>query len=371
MVRVMRPRSRPRLLSLLVLVLACQSPQVDTSPFTTTQPMTSAFGSSSGGDTSSSSSDSGSGSHAGTTLAELSTSTSEVSTSTDATTLVLDVGSDQDVGPLQPVGCKGKIDFLFVISRYNGMKYFQDQLLAAFPAFIDTIESKFVDFDYHIMVVDGDDYWGSKGCDAKCPVLCAPGYPCGYKPAFCDAGLGVGVVFPAGMEAANKVCPIDGGRNYMVTGQTDLKATFSCVAQLGLNGAARIGEVTSIVVQPWMNDRGSCNEGFLRKDALLMVTLVSNTYDEVGGIVTSQEGTPETWRDAVRDAKHGDLESVVALGIIPNEGPGCAKKDRLCQFLELFPYSLNADLWADDYAAAFDQATDLVEEACAGFVPPG
>jgi hypothetical protein len=64
-------------------------------------------------------------------------------------------------------------------------------------------------------------------------VVRTPGYPCGYKPAFCDAGLGVGVVFPAGMEAANKVCPIDGGRNYMVTGQTDLKATFSCAAQLG------------------------------------------------------------------------------------------------------------------------------------------
>jgi hypothetical protein len=29
-----------------------------------------------------------------------------------------------------------------------------------------------------------------------------------------------------------------------------------------------------------MNDRGSCNEGFLREDALLMVTLISNTYDQ-------------------------------------------------------------------------------------------
>ena len=363
----MWPRFRP-FASLLCALTACQGPQADTSPFTTMPPASA--GSTANSDVSTSGGASGSGgTEQGSTTGDVSTiSTGAVDGST---TLILDVGSVVDAGDGKPAGCHGKIDFLFVISRYGGMAGVQKQLRDAFPKFIDTIESKFPNFDYHIMVVDGDDYWGSKGCDAKCPVLCAPGYPCGYKPAFCDAGLGVGVVFPAGMEAANKVCPIDGGRNYMVTGQTDLKATFSCVAQLGLNGAARIGEVTSIVVQPWMNDRGSCNEGFLRKDALLMVTLVSNTYDEVGGIVTSQEGTPETWRDAVRDAKHGDLESVVALGIIPNEGPGCAKKDRLCQFLELFPYSLNADLWADDYAAAFDQATDLVEEACAGFVPPG
>ncbi len=364
----MWPRFRPFALSLCALP-ACQGPQADTSPFTTTMPPASAGSTGSAEASTSGGSSSTGGVGQGSTTGDLSTtSTGSVDGST---TLILDVGSTVDAGDGKPAGCKGKIDFLFVISRYGGMAGVQKQLRDAFPKFIDTIESKFPNFDYHIMVVDGDDYWGSKGCDAQCPVLCTPGYPCGYKPAFCDAGLGVGVVFPAGMEAANKVCPIDGGRNYMVTGQTDLKATFSCVAQLGLNGAARIGEVTSIVVQPWMNDRGSCNEGFLREDALLMLTLVSNTYDEGWDAVTSQEGTPETWRDAVKEAKHGDLESVVALGIIPNEGPGCAKKDRLCQFLELFPYSLNADLWADDYATAFDQATDLVEEACAGFVPPG
>ena len=363
----MWPRFRPFFL-LLGAVPACQEPQANTSLFTTMPP---ASGSETGVDASTSGTSTTTGGGAqSSTGGDLSTTTT-TGAGDGSTTLILDVGAAVDAGDGKPAGCDGKIDFLFVISRYGGMAGVQKQLRDAFPKFIDTIKAKFPNFDYHIMVVDGDDYWGSKACDAECPVLCTPGYPCGYKPKFCDAGLGVGVVFPAGWEAANKVCPIDGGRHYMVTGQTDLKTTFSCVAQLGLSGHARIGEVTSIVVQPWMNDRGSCNEGFLREDALLMLTLVSNTYDEVGGIVSSQEGTPETWRDAVKEAKHGDLESVVALGIIPNEGPGCAKKDRLCQFLELFPYSLNADLWADDYATAFDQATDLVEEACAGFVPPG
>jgi len=33
-----------------------------------------------------------------------------------STTLILDVGADTDLGDGKPIGCKGKIDFLFVIS---------------------------------------------------------------------------------------------------------------------------------------------------------------------------------------------------------------------------------------------------------------
>jgi hypothetical protein len=73
---------------------------------------------------------------------------------------------------------------------------------------------------------------------------------------------------------------------------------------------------------------------------------------------------------AVRDAKHGDIASIVALGIIPTDGPGCEPTDRLCQMLELFPYALNRDIWEDDYGPFFDQATDLVATACSGFTPP-
>ncbi len=368
MVQVMRPRSRPRLLALLALVPACQNPQADTSPFTTTQPMTSAFGSSSGGDTSSSSSDSGSGSHAGSTLAELSTSTSEVSTSADATTLVLDVGSDHDGGPLQPVGCKGKIDFLFVISRYNGMKYFQDQLLAAFPAFIDTIESKFVDFDYHIMVVDGDDTWGLSTCDEKCPEQCVPDYPCDYTPTTCDTTMGAGVVFPAAYGATNALCPIAGGRRYMAKGQADLKGTFSCAARLGHSGDDLIGEALTAAMLLKKFDPGECNTGFLRDDALLMITLMSNTYDDPE---LNSKGTPGGWTAAVREAKGGDLNSVVLLNIGDTTVPGCHEDDRLCQMVKLFPYALNREFTGKDYGAYFTEATSLVEKACEEFIPPG
>jgi hypothetical protein len=54
----------------------------------------------------------------------------------------------------QPIGCQGKIDFLFVISSWYSMKANQVQLQEAFPAFTAMLEDEFADFDYHIMVVD-------------------------------------------------------------------------------------------------------------------------------------------------------------------------------------------------------------------------
>jgi hypothetical protein len=83
----------------------------------------------------------------------------DVSTGAASSTGSFDVGTQPDFEP-PPEGCKGKIDFLFLVSRDWLMETHQAQLTAAFPKFIDTIESKFADFDYHIMVVDGDDEWG-------------------------------------------------------------------------------------------------------------------------------------------------------------------------------------------------------------------
>jgi hypothetical protein len=361
----MRPRFRP--LSLVLSILsACQRTQADTSPFTTMPPATSEPAASSSTGTTSSS---GSGSEASTTTGDL--STSSTGSESSSTTLILDVGPDTDLGDGKPIGCKGKIDFLFVISRYGGMAGFQAQLLDAFPKFIDTIEAKFSDFDYHIMVVDGGRIWGLDTCEEACPMPCqVPGYPCDYTPTTCDQTMGAGVVFPAGGFASNQLCKIDGGRRYMVKGQTNLKDTFACAARVGGSGVAAIGEALLTAVQPALNAPGGCNAGFLREDALLMVTLIANTYDEGWDPVTSQQGTPVTWMDAVRTAKHGDLDSVVLLSIL-RAYPECHEKDRTCQMVKMFPYHLLADRDELDYSPFFDEATDLVATACAEFIPPG
>jgi hypothetical protein len=99
-----------------------------------------------------------------------------------------------------------------------------------------------------------------------------------------------------------------------------------------------------------------------------MVTLISNTYDQEGSPQGSP-GTPETWTEVVRKAKGGDLESVVILSILDaSHEPGCHPEDRTCQMVKMFPYSLLANR-EDDYGPPFDAATDLIEVACAGFIP--
>jgi hypothetical protein len=364
----------------LLLVGACQAPSVGHTGFGSMPDVTTAPAASTGGSSTSSSS-------SGTTTAEDSGSGGSAADSEPPR----DLGVIPDFGPGGPVGCKGKIDFLFVISREANMQYRQEQLALAVPQFIETIQAKFDDFDYQIMVITGDDGWGNYACNEVCPNLfsCKIGEPCcpltpnGDKGELCcpyaeypcldldlvtqcDRTWGAGEVFPAGnQETANKPCPIDGGRRYLVKGQTNLPETFACIAKVGTSGGTRLGQALTAAMQSNINDPGGCNPGFLRKDALLMVTFISTNPDEV----SDSKGTPAEWAQAVIDAKHGDDKSVVMFNIL-NALPECLPYDRLCQLTEMFPYHRHQDVLAADYGPAFVEAVGLVETACAGFAPP-
>ncbi|MDC0715960.1 hypothetical protein [Nannocystis bainbridge] len=286
------------------------------------------------------------------------TTTGEVST----TTPLQDLGMP-DLGDPHPVGCRGKIDFLFVISRLGYMENMQARLIDAFPHFIATIESKFADFDYHIMVVDGDETWGSAACNAACQACPYPGYPCDAvaEASACDATMGAGTVFPAGDAATNESCGVVGGRRYLTREQPDLQGTFACLAQIGLSGDDELGEAVTAAVSPALNEPGGCNAGFLRDDALLMVTFISNTPD------TDSEGTPKQWADAITGAKHGDPDSVVMFSI---QKPDCNPWDTVCDLVKYyFPYWHIADNDETDYRPAFDVATDRISQACSAFIP--
>jgi hypothetical protein len=374
----------------LLLVGACQAPPVGhtgfgSMPDVTTTPAASTGGSSSGSSSAGSS---------GTSTSEDSGSGSGSAGSTSGP--VGDLGDMPDFGNDSPVGCKGKIDFLFVISRGANMQYRQGQLAAAFPQFIDTIQTKFADFDYHIMVVDGDGEdnnngtgWGNMSCNEVCPNLAckvgepccgwyhqdAKGTPCCSAPDYpcqdldlvtaCDWAWGAGTVFPAGTDGeANQPCPIDGGRRYLVKGQSNLTETFECIATVGASGWDALGQALTAAMQSNINDPGGCNNGFLRKDALLMVTFIATNGDVKGKV---SAGSPAEWAQAVLDAKHGDDKSIVMLNI---GYFACTDSDRLCQVTKLFPFHHLESVLVADYGPAFDQAASLVDTACAGFTPP-
>ena len=84
------------------------------------------------------------------------------SSGSSSTGIVRDVGTAMDFGPVQPPGCKGKVDLLFVISRNGTMNTEQTQLLASFSGFIDTIEQTLEGFDVHIMTANPDGKWPGK-----------------------------------------------------------------------------------------------------------------------------------------------------------------------------------------------------------------
>ena len=271
------------------------------------------------------------------------------------------------------------------------MEGWQAKLVEAFPKFIETIEAKFDDFDYHIMVVDGDDLWGDFYCNQDCPVLdCKVGdlccgknpkpedigmpccdqkdYPCEYLAEMneCETMFGTGTAFPAGVYTSNEQCPIDGGSRYMVKGQKNLSDTFACTAQVGLNGGGELGDALTAAMQKNINGPGGCNDGFLRDDALLMATFIQANPDHGGGGLES-DGFAEDWAKAVLDAKHGDPNSVIMLSFGTTAEWG--DYDEITRMAKMFPYGRYADTYETDYATAFEEVSGLVADACAVFVP--
>ena len=306
------------------------------------------------------------------------------SSGSSSTGIVRDVGTAMDFGPVQPPGCKGKVDLLFVISREGQMVTEQTQLLASFSGFIDTIEQKLEGFDVHIMTANPDGGWPGHACDDAwwgCKMNypdCGPSakdYDCETFPGMvtsCDKQLGAGLVFNAGGYAANKLCDLHGGHRYIVGDEPDMAGAFECIAKVGASGGtALMGDAMIAALSDKLNGTGGCNEGFLRDDALLVVALISDHQDEYSKSYAKQQ------YEAIVAAK-GDPSGVVLLGVVPQPlgdaepVPGCTYDIPPLDFSDLFSrfsYTVVGDTCAPSYAPFFAAAVDKINEACGSFVP--
>ncbi|MEJ7733025.1 MAG: hypothetical protein WKG00_27985 [Polyangiaceae bacterium] len=271
-------------------------------------------------------------------------------------------------------GCE-KIDFVFVVDNSVSMENEQAQLVAAFPGFISTIESTVnAGSDYHVMVVDTDE-WGR--CNTANPWTgIDPGsdtcnaYINGTVFEECDRTLGAGVVHPAGKFTDNAVCPFPAGRRYLAPGDPAVPATFACAAKVGVAGHSSERPMDALVaaVAAGINASGGCNEGFLRDDALLVVTFISDdaNYEDAGD--------PQSWFDAVVAAKNGNEKAVAVVGFTPAfpecTGAGTIKGEHWKEFVAKFTFQLHAPVCSGDYAAAFAEAVQIVDESCDQFEPP-
>jgi hypothetical protein len=305
--------------------------------------------------------------------------------SDDGTHFDLPPGDPGEGGP-PDTGCK-KVDFLFVVDNSVSMNGEQDNLVAAFPGFIAAIEDALpVEAEPHVMIVDTDaqtrcthDACNDDTPSNKVQELCldaADGYACEADFSGCDRKLGAGVVHPAGADASNQPCEVAGGKRWLDTTDVDMAGSFSCMAKVGTAGDDAERPMDAMLAAVGAQSE-QCNTGFLRDDAILVVTFISDDacYEDAG--------TPMDWATALVAAKNGDAGAVVVLGILP--GDGChdaADTLAACdtqgvagahwrELVGMFEHGSTANVCAGSYVEFFAQAVALVADSCSGFEPPG
>jgi hypothetical protein len=111
-----------------------------------------------------------------------------------------------------------------------------------------------------------------------------------------------------------------GEHRYITKDTPDIAGAFECIARVGAVGPNRMGDALVAAISPKLNAFDpvpGCNAGFLRDDALLVLTMIGPEDAPFGW--NSKAGPWQDWRQAVVDAKHGNLDAIVALGIVSGE----------------------------------------------------
>jgi hypothetical protein len=190
----------------------------------------------------------------------------------------------------------------------------------------------------------------------------------------CDDTLGAGVRYPVGFMASNRDCELAGERRYLTEEQDDFAAAFECILNVGQTGGPQqYLEAMVKAVGPDLNAPDGCNAGFLRPDAMLVVVVLSDFEDE------KSPGTPEGLAASLIAAKNGYTEGIVVVGIlgtVESDPPdpqycGDVPDDRTRKFIEGFPTHVLGSFCDPDIGANLVAAIDVIEAACAEFVPPG
>ena len=176
------------------------------------------------------------------------------------------------------------IDFLFVIDNSGSMGDNQTNIIANFPAFVDGILNNIPTIqDYQVGVVTTDSYiYNIKNCQS----------------------IGGLVVKTGGINSSEQQCgPYADGYNFM-TPSDDLPTKFACAAQVGTTGSGSEQPLAAMVnsLEGWLNSPGKCNDGFLRSDSVLIVTIITDEDDQSGG-------TTVDWREHLVWLKAGGLEA--------------------------------------------------------------
>lgn len=287
-------------------------------------------------------------------------------------------------------GCRG-IDFLVVVDNSGSMRDEQSNLINSFPGFLETIASavKKSQSSFHILVTDAD----SDGCevfckarpDKICPhmgmVDCAD-YDASASRT-CETTLGAGRI----ENGEGKGCGVKNGR-FLTSNDDNVGEAFRCLGSLGLNGdyGERMMQAATSAVSPSLLGPQGCNQGFLRKDAILVLLFVTDEEDDnEKDEFQASHGGPQDWYNAILEAKGGEQSAVVAVGLVGDVGTpnaicqdlqsdsvtGAERSPRLREFIGMFGERGRwGSVCAPDYNPFLQEVVNLVTESCDDFLPP-
>lgn len=287
-------------------------------------------------------------------------------------------------------GCEG-IDFLVVVDNSRSMADEQEALIESFPGFLETIANAVSarKSNFHVLVTDTD----SDGCEQVCSVY--PGAYCGTTDGFscnsynpnvtkdCANTLGAGRVD----NGLGHQCGLH-GRRFIQSEDANVSDAFRCLGKLGTKGDSGERPMQAIVnaLSPQFLSPTGCNQGFLRKEALLVLLFITDEEDDPKkDQFQASMGDPQDWYNAVVQAKGGDPGSVVAVGLVGDVGKpgaicqplignaehGAEASPRLIQFVELFgDRGRWGSVCASDYNPFLQEVVAVVTESCQEFIPP-
>lgn len=274
--------------------------------------------------------------------------------------------ADEAIAPLSPSEAERcqKVDFLYVVDNSASMMDKQANLARSFEGFSRIVQDTLGTTDHQILVVDTDDF--NVGNMARGVHQPAQGDVCARV---LGAGLRSG--------AAGESCGVAGAQRFLRDDQPHLARTFSCLARVGTLGSVDERPIEALLAATGAlgNEAAACNRGFLRQDAILVVTLITDEED------IESHGDPDGWRRDLIEVKHGRARSIVMLGLIADNhlrgglpGGPCdelsgSPSPRLQRFVESFEHGSLGSVCAADYSAFFAEAVSSIDTACAAFEP--
>jgi hypothetical protein len=298
-----------------------------------------------------------------------------------------------------PVGCE-KVDFLFIVDNSSSMGDEQDHLTTSFPGFIAGIRETIRAKDYQLMVVDTDGVAPTQmsTCTASGECTCSDAPFCCAK--LCEAGNATcngetcaeinnqhacELDFGVGMRygSSGDDCKFATQNRYLLADQPGLEDAFACAAKRGVGGAREEKPMDAMraALSPEMIAANACNAGFLRDDAILVVTLITDEEDDVDD--NGSTDGPQEWFQALVAAKLGNAAAVVLIGFVGDTGlpgalckplsgtDGAERSPRLHEFIaNAGDLGLASSVCADDFAPAFAEAIAKIDKACDDFIPP-